>query len=466
MRSSLVRRLSGRQSPVSRRALPAALAIASVVGSLLAAPVSAVDPTPEPTPMPIFIDVPSQPGPLPVLGIGGPLAPAMPVTFFGRGSGAGVGMSQWGARGRALAGQDAATILGHYYQSTTLAAISPDTLVRVLVVNAFVPTAARPARIYGRGGPWTVDGIATTFPADAMLVFSRVAGVWRVTVTDAGGQLLFSGAPGNDLRVRPADPATRIQVWFKPSVYDLYRGVIRLQGFSGSVRAIDEVGLDDYLKGAVPAEMPFQWPAEALKAQAIAARSYAARRLHPTWGTFDLYDDSRTQVYLGVRTEKASSTAAVTETAGQVLTAGGSIANTIYNPVAGGASESNQYAYMAPSGALIAAPVAYLQGSSDRAPDGTPYDAASSASSWHTATYTTESLSAILAGDPRTNVGLLTAIDLSKRGVSGRLYAVTLSGSLGTVTVSGDVFRIVFNKYKPAGDPVLRSNLIDLAPIP
>jgi peptidoglycan hydrolase-like amidase len=171
-------------------------------------------------------------------------------------------------------------------------------------------------------------------------------------------------------------------------------------------------------------------------------------------------------VYLGVRAEKASTSAAVADTAGQVLTAAGVIANTIYNPVAGGASESNQYAYTAASGALVARPVPYLQGSSDRAPDGTPYDAASSAASWHTAAYPVEVLSAIMAGDPRTNVGMLSAVDLSKRGVSGRLYAVTLVGSLGVRTVSGDVFRIVFNKYKPSTDPILRSNLVDLAPIP
>ena len=64
---------------------------------------------------------------------------------------------------------------------------------------------------------------------------------------------------------------------------------------------INHVAIDQYLRGVVPAEMPSSWPAEALKAQAIAARSYALYRIHPTTGTFDLYDDTRSQVYRGRR---------------------------------------------------------------------------------------------------------------------------------------------------------------------
>jgi hypothetical protein len=73
----------------------------------------------------------------------------------------------------------------------------------------------------------------------------------------------------------------------------------------------------------------------------------------------------------------------------------------------------------------------------------------------------------MFAADSRTNVGTLVALDLRNRGVSGRLISVTLIGSTGIMkTVSGDVFRAVFNAQRPAGDPILRSNLFDLAPIP
>ncbi|HET8784269.1 MAG TPA: hypothetical protein VFM38_01440, partial [Candidatus Limnocylindrales bacterium] len=109
---------------------------------------------------------------------------------------------------------------------------------------------------------------------------------------------------------------------------------------------------------------------------------------------------------------------------------------------------------------------AYLRGSSDRAPDGSSYDAASPYATWKTATYSAAALSAIFNLDSRTKVGTLTAINLSNRGVSGRLISVTLTGSLGTKTVSGDVFRSVFNTGKPSADPQLRSTLFDVAPIP
>ena len=72
--------------------------------------------------------------------------PGPTVTIFGRGWGHGVGLSQYGARGRAFAGQDAATILAHYYPGTTIGSIPTTTLVRVLLVDDLVPTAGEPPR--------------------------------------------------------------------------------------------------------------------------------------------------------------------------------------------------------------------------------------------------------------------------------------------------------------------------------
>ena len=81
-----------------------------------------------------------------------PPRPVTSVTFFGRGWGHGVGLSQYGARGRALAGQLAPAILAHYYAGTTLGQRAPSTIVRVLVLTGYVATAAKPATITGRGG--------------------------------------------------------------------------------------------------------------------------------------------------------------------------------------------------------------------------------------------------------------------------------------------------------------------------
>jgi hypothetical protein len=83
-----------------------------------------------------------------------------------------------------------------------------------------------------------------------------------------------------------------------------------------------------------------------------------------------------------------------------------------------------------------------------------------------TGSYNREELSAIFGKDPRTSVGSISRLDLSRRGVSGRLISVTLVGTAATKTVSGDVFRAAFNDGNPSSDPDLRSTLFDTAPIP
>jgi stage II sporulation protein D len=181
---------------------------------------------------------------------------------------------------------------------------------------------------------------------------------------------------------------------------------------------------------------------------------------------FDVDDDSSSQVYLGVLGEKATTTAAINETAGVVLKSGSTIANTLFHSAGGGATEHNENVFVTATGAKVASPVSYLRGSSDRRPDGTPYDSGSPYATWKTLTYTRTQLSTWFGRDSRTKVGTITALDLRNRGVSGRLISVTLIGSLGTKKVSGSVFRSVFNANRPSGDPSMRSTLFDLKPVP
>jgi len=392
---------------------------------------------------------------------------ATPIVFYGRGYGHGVGMSQYGARGRALAGQDAATILAHYYHGTTPGTTDPTRPVRILVLHAFKPTATAPLRIYGRGGAWSIDGVPATFPRDAQLrVTKRTTGL-RLVIRNLAGTLLLDRTVKTTVRVRAGAVAGgRIQVWSKPGTFDRYRGVIRLRSTATGIDAINETQLDLYLRGVVPAEMPATWPVEALRAQAIAARSYAAHRLHPKTGFYDLYDDSRTQVYRGSLGEKAATNAIVTGTAGQVLRNGTAFANTLFHSTGGGATEDNENVFTGAAGQIVAGPVSYLRGSTDRAPDGAPYDADAPRAEWKTAAYTLDQLSTIFGTDPRTDVGSLAGLDLSNVGVSGRLISVRLVGSLGTRTVSGGVFRDVFNSGSPATDPYMWSTLVSTSPIP
>src|SRR5262249_1789532 len=109
----------------------------------------------------------------------------------------------------------------------------------------------------------------------------------------------------------------------------------------GFLRVVDLVGLELYLQGVVPGEMPQAWPSAALEAQAVAARSYALANLVKSKPS-DLDADQRSQVCLGVSAEKARTSAAVSATAGQIVTYGGKVASTLYFSSSGGKTASSQ----------------------------------------------------------------------------------------------------------------------------
>jgi SpoIID/LytB domain protein len=456
---------------VSPTAAPSATPAASASGpapvtSPSAAPSATAAPSAAPTAVPTAAPT-ATPTPAPT----GPTVLPDTIVFYGRGYGHGVGMSQYGAYGRAVAGQDDATILAHYFAGTTLGTMANST-VRVLVLPSFTATKASPLRIYGRIGAWTIDGVSGSFPADAQLRFFRdtsTASGWRITVLGSDGSTLVNvAAPSAALYVRPASPSSLLQLYSKPTSYDRFRGTLRVIGASdGTVSVVNWVAMELYLRGVVPVEMSSSWPAEALNSQAVASRSYTDIRLHPGSGSFDVYDDTRSQVYRGYLAERSNATNAINATAGQILLSNGAVISAMFHSADGGATENNEYVFVSASGAITAGKVSYLRGSSDRAPDGTSYDKTSPFATWHTTTYALPQIQAIFAADSRTNVGLVVALDLRNRGPSGRLISVTLIGADGTKkTVSGAVFVSVFNAEAPASDPAMRNTLFDLVPIP
>jgi SpoIID/LytB domain protein len=440
-----------------------------------AAPTTAPTPDPSATPDASASPVPSTaPSPTPApTATPNPVTLPATITFYGRGYGHGVGLSQYGAKGRALDGQSAETILAHYYKGTTIGAMS-NSQVRVLVLQSFAATSTNPVQVYGRGATWTIDGVSKTFPADARLRFTpTVSGTtttWKVLVTATDGSTLYSAASPSNIRIRSGS-GTTLQLWSTPSAYDRFRGVLRLIGNTNGtslVNVVNELPMEYYLRGVVPAEISASWPVESIKAQAIAARSYAEYRLHPTTGTYDVYNDTRSQVYLGYLDEKSATTAAVTATAGKVLrSSSGAKVTALFHSSDGGWTENNENVFTSSTGAKTAGVYSYLRGSSDRRPDGTSYDSTSPYATWHTNTYTLAQIQAWFAADSRSNVGTLVALDLRNRGVSGRLISVTLIGANGTTKqVSGAVFESIFNAHRPSGDPSMRSTLFDLIPIP
>lgn len=118
-----------------------------------------------------------------------------------------------------------------------------------------------------------------------------------------------------------------------------YRGDFIINNMGSSLTLINNVPLEDYLKGVVPSEMPSKWNEEALKAQAIAARSYAVATRnagkHASQG-FDLVDTTADQAYGGASAEKSRTTKAVQETKGIVLVQDKKVLPTYYHASSGG----------------------------------------------------------------------------------------------------------------------------------
>ena len=200
------------------------------------------------------------------------------------------------------------------------------------------------------------------------------AGAWRAV--DASGKAV-SLAPG-PLTVTPAGkldgqvltlPATFMTTTAAPLALKgkPYRGRFVVSADGKGLQVVDVVGLEGYLKGVVPSEMPFDWPSAALESQAIAARSYAlANLVHG--GSFDLYADTRSQVYGGIDAESSSTSAAVDATKGQVVLYDGSVADTLFFSTSGGRTAS--------AAEVLGTPIPYLVSVPD------PYDTASPFHDW------------------------------------------------------------------------------------
>ncbi len=131
-----------------------------------------------------------------------------------------------------------------------------------------------------------------------------------------------------------------------------YRGLVEILPKAGEgFNVINRVSLEDYTAGVLPSEMAPSWPGEALKAQAVVARSYALSRLgrHNDQG-FDVTDDVQDQVYRGLRAETQRSNEAVRETAGLVVEHGGKVVPTVFSAQCGGHTQdySEAWGYKAP----------------------------------------------------------------------------------------------------------------------
>ena len=177
--------------------------------------------------------------------------------------------------------------------------------------------------------------------------------------------------------------------------------------------AVNHVSLEHYLYGVVPAEMPASWPAEALAAQAVVARSYAltSRSSGLPW---DVFADVRSQVYRGVVAEVPATTAAVRATRGRVVTVGGQVAQTFFFSTSGGRTAANEEGFGG-------SPISYLRSVED------PHDDLSPVHTWTARFSEREARRKLRSPDRRGCEGL----EVASRSPSGRAATVLIRGSGG-----------------------------------
>jgi stage II sporulation protein D len=241
-------------------------------------------------------------------------AAASPVFILdGHGWGHGVGMSQYGALGRANAGQGYKEILGFYYDGTNVGQTS-QSKIRVLLMEGQSSVTLRSSAVFNVG-----DKKLARFTD------------WKVVPTSDGKvRVVGKGKFGNPATATPGEGFLRVNGL-------RYRGDLRIFNHGGALDVVNVVGIQAYLYSVVPREMPSAWPLEALKTQAVAARSYAVRAARDTW--YDIHDDTRDQVYGGLdysSGEDPGSTDAVKATPGEVVKENGSVVSTYFSSSNGG----------------------------------------------------------------------------------------------------------------------------------
>lgn len=336
--------------------------------------------------------------------------PAGTITLEGRGYGHGKGLSQYGAKGAAERGLTYEQILGFYYPGTARATYGGP--VKVLISADTTDTVVLPAtgltvRDFGNA---TVTVLPTNLGAqrwkmhplsgtDKVLVSWFDGTAWKAWKQLVGLGEFFASTPTT--LVLPG------------GVEKPYRGTLRYLGAGTGSRTVNALGMDDYLKGVVPAEMPSSWHLEALRSQVVAARTFAVNQRAARAGlVWELCDTTQCQVYGGVRSESARTNEAIRLTPGSYLTYDGKPAYAQFSASNGG--------HTAPGG------VAYLPAKPDQ------YDAYPV---WRVAVSTAPLQKA------HPEIGTLLQVRVQTRDASGRVALFRLDGSVKDIDIPGTEVR-------------------------
>lgn len=362
--------------------------------------------------------------------------------FFGSGFGHGIGMSQWGAYGLAQMGWPHKRILTHFYRSTRVERIAEP--VRSIRVGLTWDHAAM--HVEAKGGPvqlWVGrEGGRKVGRVPAGRVWTVRARASGFAVTDHDGTLVGGttwGGTGFDLI---ATYGAGARAFVREAGYSYSRGSLEFnlyrRGGSWNERLVLRVPFEQYLYGL--GEMPSSWPASALRAQAVAGRTFATykvKRYAPNRQcNCDITDGTNDQVYVGYSKESGTDgdrwVAAVDDTRGQVVTHNGTVIQAFYAASDGGHSDSVEDVW---HGGDPDFAIPYLKAECDPGEDTAP----NPWTDWQRS-LTASELTGRLA--PYTgSIGRVRGFGAVRRGAGGRIIRATVRGATGTASITGSELR-------------------------
>jgi stage II sporulation protein D len=306
------------------------------------------------------------------------------VVISGRGWGHGVGMAQDGAYWMGRAGATTNRILGQFYPGTSLGRATGT--VRVVI-----------------GKP--VPSISVVAPRGAVVQGVDPAAATRDIAPGAARNFDAAGPGG---WVMPPDGAV-VRIGNRS-----YRGALQLVPTTAGLKVVNQLDVEQYLLGMGEVRDP-SWPAASLRAQAVAARTYALRAMTLSG---EICDDDHCQVYLGQHVEYAAMTKAVRDTRRMVLLYRGKLAATYYSANGGGVSATASEGFGGDD-------LPYLRAAPYPTKDTNPWVVKASAAD----------LASRLAYP-----GRLTSVGVSAAGPSGRAETVVLDGSAGRMSIGASRF--------------------------
>ena len=243
----------------------------------------------------------------------------------------------------------------------------------------------------------------------------------RVSLHTGGHAVLISENANANLQIQDTQGITSLGA-------RQYRGIIEFARFSGNLlTAVNVINIEEYLLSVVPAEMPASWHLEALKAQAVAARTYTVFRMGSlAQRGYDLCDTTFSQVYLGVSSEHPNTTQAVNATRGIMIFYNGEPIEAVYFSSSGGFTDNSENVWVAA--------VPYLRAVAEIHEP--------SALQW-TRSITLTQINGLLNAN-NVNIGNATGIQL---GISanGRVQELTITGATGQHTLRSESIRQFFS---------------------